>query len=234
MRILSLIVGLLMMMTGFDLEKKESAESKNLSKKTVFTSDTAQGIDISFYQKDISWWKVKNVHFVFIKATEGTSISDSKFKENWDSSKQNGILRGAYHFYRPYVSAKDQFRHFKSRVKLELGDLPPVLDIEVHHKYPSHIRREALSWLKLAESHYGVKPIIYCTYWFYKKYFDFPEFEKYPLWIANYVAEDLNTVTSDWHFWQHTSTGKIDGIRGDVDQNIFNGTYDSLLSLCKR
>ena len=233
MRLLSLFFGLLMFMMGSGAEN-ETLSTQSLSRRTVDSSDTAQGIDISFYQKDIHWWKIKNVHFVFIKATEGTSISDSKFKENWDSAKQRSILRGAYHFYRPYVSARDQFKHFRSRVKLEPGDLPPVLDVEVNYKYPIHVRREALTWLKMAEHHYGIKPIIYCTYWYYKKYFSTPEFDHYPLWIANYVAEDLNTVTSDWHFWQHTSTGKVDGIKGHVDRNIFNGTYDSLLSLCKK
>lgn len=233
MRLLVLLFGLFTMMMGFEAET-ETLTTQSLSRRTVDSSDTAQGIDVSFYQKDIHWWKLKKVHFTFIKATEGTSISDSKFKENWDSSKHYGILRGAYHFYRPYVTARDQFRHFKSRVKMEAGDLPPVLDVEVNHKYPSHVRKEALIWLKLAEAHYGVKPIIYCTYAYYKKYFGSPVFADYPLWIANYVADDINTITSDWHFWQHTSTGRVDGIRGHVDRNIFNGPYDSLLSLCKK
>lgn len=233
MRLLSLFFGLLLLSVGPEPES-ETPTTQSLSKKTVSNSDTAQGIDVSFYQKDIQWWKIKDVHFVFIKSTEGTSISDPRFKENWDSAKSRGILRGAYHFYRPYVTAKDQFKHFKSRVNLESGDLPPVLDVEVNHKSVLHVRREVLSWLKMAESHYGVTPIIYCTHWFYKKYFDGPQFERYPRWIANYVAEDLNTVTPDWHFWQHTSEGRVEGIRGDVDKNIFNGPYDSLLSLCKR
>ena len=233
MRLLGLFFGFLMLMMGSETEE-ETLPAQSLSNKKVDSSATAKGIDISFYQKDIHWWEVKDIHFTFIKATEGTSIADSRFKENWDSAKHYGILRGAYHFYRPYVSAKDQFEHFKSRVSVEAGDLPPVLDVEVHYKYPQHIRREVLSWLRMAESHYGVTPILYCTHWFYKKYFNTPEFDQYPLWIANYVAEDLNTVTSDWHFWQHTSTGKVDGINGNVDRNMFNGNYGSLLSLCKR
>lgn len=232
MRLLGIFFGFLMMMTGYEAET-ETLPTQSLSSKKVDSSDTAQGIDVSFYQKDIQWWKLEDIHFAFIKATEGTSISDSKFKENWDSSKQNGILRGAYHFYRPQVGAKDQFEHFKSRVQIETGDLPPVLDVEVGCKI-GLMRREVLSWLCLAEEHYGVTPIIYCTYWFQQKYFNTPEFKKYPLWIANYVAKDINEVTSDWHFWQHTSTGKVEGIRGPVDRNLFNGTYSSLLSLCKR
>lgn len=231
MRLLGLFFGFLMMMTGYEAEK-ETLSAQSLSKK-IQNPDTAQGIDVSFYQKDIQWWKLKGIHFTFIKATEGTSISDPRFKENWDSAKHHGILRGAYHFYRPYVKAKDQFQHFQSRVQVEIGDLPPVLDVEVNYNV-HHVRKEVLSWLKMAEERYGVTPIIYCSYWFHKKYFNLPEFKKYPLWIANYVEEDLNQITSNWHFWQHTSTGKIEGILGHVDRNLFNGPYDSLLSLCKR
>lgn len=231
MRLLGLLFGLFMIMTGNEAET-ETLSTQSLSKRPE-NPDTAQGIDVSFYQKDIQWWKLEDVHFAFIKATEGTSISDPRFKENWDSSKHHGILRGAYHFYRPYVRAKDQFQHFRSRVKIEAGDLPPVLDVEVNCNV-YHMRKEVLTWLRLAEEQYGVTPIIYCTYWYYKRYFDLPEFKKYPLWIANYVAEDLNEVTSNWHFWQHTSTGRIEGIPGHVDRNLFNGPYDSLLSLCKR
>lgn len=231
MRLLGFFFGLFMMLTGNEAET-EALSAQPLSKK-IQNPDTARGIDVSFYQKDIQWWKLKGIHFAFIKATEGTSISDPRFKENWDSAKHHGILRGAYHFYRPYVKAKDQFQHFRSRVQVEIGDLPPVLDVEVNYNV-YHVRKEVLSWLKMAEERYGVTPIIYCTHWYYKKYFDLPEFNKYPLWIANYVLEDLNEVTSNWHFWQHTSTGRIDGIPGHVDRNIFNGPYDSLLSLCKR
>lgn len=223
-----------LLVPGGNKEEKDSSPARLPLKTEVDSLDVVQGIDVSFYQKDIRWGRIKNVHFVFIKATEGTSISDPMFERNWDSSKEYGILRGAYHFYRPYTSAEDQFNHFRSRVKLVRGDLPPVLDVEVNHKYPSHIRREALVWLKLAEDHYGVKPIIYCSYFYYKKHLNFPEFDSYPLWIANYIVEDINTIFSDWHFWQYTSTGRMDGIQGNVDRNVFYGPYDSLLVLCKR
>lgn len=233
MRLLGLIFGLFLVLGGNGAEK-ETLSTQSLSTRTIKSGDTAEGIDVSFYQKDIEWWKLKSVHFAFIKATEGVTIKDPRFNENWDSSKKEGILRGAYHFYRPHIPAKEQFNHFKSVVSVDSGDLPPVLDLEVNTRYPQHFKKEVLVWLEMAEEHYGVTPIIYCTHWFYQRYLSYPEFDHYPLWIANYVAQDLNKVTSDWHFWQHTSTGKIDGISGHVDRNLFNGSYESLLSLCKR
>lgn len=195
-------------------------------------SDTVFGIDVSFYQRDIQWEKLQKIKFIFIKATEGISIRDSKFQRNWDSSRKAGILRGAYHFYRPSVDAKRQFDLFKSRVQIDSGDLPPVLDVEINFK-ASHLRKEVLTWLRLAESHYGTVPIIYCTHLFNQRYFNLPEFKKYPRWIANYSVSDIGQLTQNWSFWQYSHKGEIEGISGYVDLNIFNGPYDSLLNLCR-
>jgi hypothetical protein len=68
----------------------------------------------------------------------------------------------------------------------------------------------------------------------YKHYFSGKEFEKYPFWIAHYATSDLNEKTTTWHFWQHSEAGKVNGIRGGVDFNVFNGNYDQLLDLCKK
>ena len=58
------------------------------------------GIDVSKYQGDIDWNKVKDsgVKFVWIKATEGGDHTDEKFAANWAGAKAAGIPRGAYHF----------------------------------------------------------------------------------------------------------------------------------------
>jgi hypothetical protein len=52
-------------MLGSETEK-ETLSTQSLSKKTIDSTVTAQGIDISFYQKDINWWEIKDVHFTFI------------------------------------------------------------------------------------------------------------------------------------------------------------------------
>lgn len=192
------------------------------------------GIDVSRYQYDIDWYRIKGVHFVFMKATEGTKISDPSFRQNWDSSKSIGVMRGAYHFYRPYVSAVEQFRHFSNRVVLEKGDLAPVLDLEVKSKYPARMKNDIKRWLVLAENHYGVRPIIYCTHAYRKTYLNDTFFRRYPYWIANYKIEELDSLTSDWHFWQYTPKGRISGIKTAVDLNHFKGTLSDLAMLCKQ
>src|SRR5262249_19644402 len=59
-----------------------------------------QGIDVSYWQGDIDWEKVRDagVSFTYIKATEGGDRIDPKFLENWEGAKRAGIARGAYHF----------------------------------------------------------------------------------------------------------------------------------------
>ena len=86
----------------------------------------------------------------------------------------------------------------------------------------------------MAEKQYNVTPILYTSYFFYKNYFSGPEFKRYPLWIAHYATDNLNRLTENWHFWQHNESGRVKGIRGDVDFNVFNGGYDELLRLCKK
>ena len=95
------------------------------------------GIDVSHYQEDIDWEVVRNasldtapVSFVFIKATEGVSLLDENFNLNFYEAKQNGLIRGAYHFFIPNIDARAQARFFLKQVHLEPGDLPPVLDVE--------------------------------------------------------------------------------------------------------
>lgn len=68
--------------------------------------------------------------FALIKATEGLSFVDWQYGRNWRNAKKAGMPRGAYHYFIPTLSGKQQAEHFIRTVQLEKGDLPPVLDIE--------------------------------------------------------------------------------------------------------
>ena len=80
------------------------------------------------------------------------------------------------------------------------------------------------------EKHYGATPILYTSYRFRKDYLNTPEFDRYPFWIAHYYVDKLS-YTGEWKFWQHSDRGHVDGIKGEVDVNVFNGTYEDLLGL---
>lgn len=197
-----------------------------------------RGIDISHYQNRINWEVLRNstisndpVRFIIIKATEGESMMDDDFNENFYQAHENCFIRGAYHFFVPGINARRQAEFFLHQVHLLPGDLPPVLDIEKQGKLSSQeLQKDVLTWLDIVEAKYSVKPIIYTSYKFRKDILKDPRFDEYPLWIAHYYVDELE-YQGEWKFWQHTDCGKVEGIKGFVDCNIFNGTLPELLQL---
>jgi lysozyme len=193
------------------------------------------GIDVSHYQGRIDWEKVSNqdIHFAFVKATEGGDYQDSIFCDNWDIMAQNGIKRGAYHFFRPNSPVDLQISNFIDNVSLETGDLPPVLDIETYDGASKiQIITAMRKWLYEIEINYDVKPIIYTNIKFFNKNLA-GHFKDYPLWIARYNSREPRLADSrDWDFWQYGNKGKIEGINGHVDFNVFSGNMIDLDSIC--
>ena len=197
------------------------------------------GIDISHYQGDIDWDDLRNamiegcpLRFIVIKATEGSSRVDEKFNDNFYMAREYGYIRGAYHFWSNKSTAREQAYFFLNKVRLEDGDLPPVLDVEHKPKDRSaeDFQRDILTWLHIVEDKYHVKPIIYTYYKFKEKYLNAPVFDDYPYWIAHYYVDKVE-YKGEWKFWQHTDVGRLPGIKGYVDFNIYNGTYYDLRKL---
>ncbi len=195
------------------------------------------GLDVSQYQGKIDWTQMNTIYdiypiqFVFIRATMGGFNTDNRFKENWKESKNKNLLRGAYHFYRPDENSTIQAENFIQNVKLEIGDLPPVLDIETTPKtQPMERLIEGLkNWCSIIEAHYGVKPIIYTSDKYHQDYL-IKHFEGYVIWIANYNFF-IEKMQPHWDFWQFTEKAQIKGTREKVDVNIYRGTVDELKNL---
>ncbi|HMI02203.1 MAG TPA: glycoside hydrolase family 25 protein [Pedobacter sp.] len=194
---------------------------------------TIHGIDVSYYQGKIDWKKVKamedddvRIKFAFIKATEGMFNIDPYFQRNWREAPKAGITCGAYHYFKPKKSGEWQARFFLQTVKFEVGDLPPVVDIEeLNGVAASKMRIELQVFLTHIEKKTNVKPIIYTGLSFYNDYLK-GHFDEYPLWVAHYHQPRLKVNMASWHFWQHSDKAKISGINHVVDFNVFNG--DSL------
>lgn len=198
------------------------------------------GIDISHYQGKIDWEQLKNamikgcpVRFVIIKSTEGSSQLDENFRENFNQVRDFGFIRGVYHFWSNKSTAREQAYYFLDQVHLTDGDLPPVLDIEHKpaDKSVEDFQRDVLTWLHIVEDKYHAKPIIYTYYKFKEQYLSAPVFDDYPYWIAHYYVDKVQ-YKGKWKFWQHTDVGKLPGIKGYVDFNIYNGSYYELKQLC--
>lgn len=202
-------------------------------KTPLLTGYTVHGIDVSAYQGRIEWPQVAGhqVKFAFIKATEGVTLRDPRFQRNWRGARQAGIYRGAYHYFQPNYDGAKQANLFTRTVPLAAGDLPPVLDVE-HAEFHdvAQMRRNVAVWLRLVERHYGVRPILYSNYSFYKRYLA-GHFDKYPLWLAHYEVAQPTLPRSKWIIWQHSDEAYVPGIRGTVDFNVYQGNFDSLLAL---
>ena len=194
------------------------------------TNYNIHGIDVSKYQDRINWESVKQmkvedvqISFAFIKATEGNNNRDVFFKRNWKQCKDVMLPRGAYHFFVASRSGKTQAENFIRTVDLESGDLPPVLDVEQSNGVDGRKLRERVKeWLVTIENHYGVRPIVYTNVDFYKYYLK-DEFDDYPLWVAHYLQKEKPRIYRNWHFWQYSEMGRVNGIYSKVDFNVFNG-----------
>lgn len=197
------------------------------------------GIDISRWQGEIDWASVKGAgtRFVYMKATEGGDHIDPAFQRNWDGARRAGIPRGAYHFVFWCRPAHEQALWFKQHIPNDPGALPPVLDLEWngHSKTcPKKIDRSlALEKIQLMltelEQLTGKKPIIYTDITFHKDVLE-GQFNDYPYWIRSTAAKpETRYENRPWAFWQFTTTGRVPGIRGDVDRNAFYGSEEQFV-----
>ncbi|MCB1509105.1 MAG: glycoside hydrolase family 25 protein [Hyphomicrobiaceae bacterium] len=192
------------------------------------------GIDISTWQGDIDWNAVRadGVAFAFIKATEGGDHLDPRFQQNWEAARAAGVPRGAYHFYYFCRPVADQIAWFIENVPVDPSALPPVLDMEWNAHSPSCNRRppraEVLAdmnaFLAAIEAHYGRRPIIYTSVDFHRDVL-VDAFTDYPVWVRSVADPPYRRYTRrQWTFWQYTAEGRVRGISGDVDRNVYWGS----------
>ena len=226
-----------------------------LGERMHYTSERIYGIDISRYQHGhgrkkypILWNQLritylgnknqKNakgtvdypVSFVFIKSTESTNIRNPFYAQDYLIARQQGIPIGAYHFFSYKTSGSAQASHFLMNTLFKKGDLPPVLDLE---PYPSQIAamggpqvlfKHVRQWLQAVERRTKVKPILYVSQSFVNRYLpEAPDLKRnYLVWIARYgeYKPDVKLAV-----WQLSPNGRVRGIHGEVDINVFNGYH---------
>ena len=211
------------------------------------------GIDTSHWNGQIDWARVRAAgqRFCFQKATEGNYYQDDTFATNWQGCKANGILRGAYHFYKPEIDPREQARYFVQYTQQqETGELPPVLDMEVTTRkimgFNQTVPRPEFiagveAFLQELENLTGKRAIIYSNWDILNNDFLIPAgtpplwANSYFLWVAQYPNPGVVQETplmpagwSRWTIWQYSKTGRVDGINGNVDLDWFNGSLADL------
>lgn len=190
------------------------------------------GIDISRWQGDIDWSRVRGsgISFVYMKSTEGGDHLDPNFRRYWRETAAARIPRGAYHYYYFCRTGAEQAAWFIRNVPRERGSLPPVLDIEWTHSKtcpgrpsPAVVKREANIFLDIVGRHYGQRPVVYTTVDFYHDN-DLGDLRA-EFWLRSVADHPRNIYPGErWAFWQYTGTGIVPGISGDVDLNAFAGS----------
>jgi lysozyme len=183
------------------------------------------GIDVSRHQQNLDWDRLvrdEKPHFVYLKATEGTLIRDPAYERHRRQLEEHGVLWGAYHFFGHRTSGREQARNFIATAGLKKGNLYPVLDIEAHRffKDPEKMVREVQAFCEEIRREYGVRPILYASSNFYRRYLqaDFPA-ASHAIWIADYS----NIPDIDWLLWQHTDNHRTAGHGSGIDRNVFAG-----------
>ena len=222
----------------------------------IYTTEHIYGIDISRYQHDfgkkhysIDWSKIRISHlgsksnkrisgtvdypvsFCYIKSTEGTTITNKYFVNDYKNARNHGIRCGAYHFFSTRTSGTQQANYFIQNTLFHPGDLPPVLDVEpsaalIKEMGGTEVLLNRIRvWMKAVENHLGVKPILYVSQNFINKYLaDADDIkEEYQVWIARYGEYKPDVKLA---IWQLSPDGHVNGIHGEVDINIFNGYRD--------
>ena len=219
-------------------------------KNSLVEKDYAQvyGIDVSYWQGYVNWdglqlpcdeegrvsgsipvpHQQRPAQFSFIRATKGDSYIDPNYKRNYSEAKRLGIPCGSYHFLTDSVSGKAQAELFLAHVRLEQGDLPPVLDVEIDS--PAEITA-AKEWLDIVEKECGVKAMIYTTTHIYNTRIVKDSIMKTrDLWLALPIGKSFEKPKMpNCKFWQFSQDGHVWGvIDNSVDLDMFMGSKQEL------
>ena len=216
----------------------EAARVSDAGERAASAALTLPGIDVSHWQGTVDWSRVADAGkaFVFLKATEDAWYVDPTYGTNRSGARSNGLRVDAYHFARPDASAGDarkEARWFIRHADPQPGDLLPVLDIETSGGLDAReLTAWSMRWVDEVRRLTGVRPLVYTSpYGWQVRFDDSAALARWgaPLWIAHWGVSAPTLPAQDWGgrgwiVWQHSSTGRVAGIRGDVDLDLLNGT----------
>ena len=182
-----------------------------------------RGMDVSHHNHYVNFSEVRRagMSFVFLKASEGKQFRDSTFELNYVDAKLASLKVGAYHYFRFAHSGELQADNFIKSLAGKTLELGMAIDVDSGDNDDTGIK-EARANLELMINslrQQGITPVIYCNVSDYYRYVLGLQGDC-PLWICSFTT---TPVPSRWVFRQYSHTGKVPGVQGDVDLNIFNG-----------
>ena len=194
-----------------------------------------QGIDVSNYQGNIDYQSVKSagIDIVYIKATEGQTITDAYLERNYQRAKANGLKVGFYHFVRARTNEQAilEANHFVNAISGMAPDCRLAMDFEIFGNLTTaQVNSISLTFLRRVEELTGKSMVIYSNSYTARTVFSQELANMYPLWVAEYgvSSPQNNGKWSTWIGFQYTDRGIVNGINGYVDRDIY--TEQILLS----
>lgn len=215
-----------------DLVQASFTEENYVHNDRFSNATIRNGIDVSYYQGEIDWNKVKKsgVEFVFIRVgyrgyDTGGLAQDPKAKEYLEGATKAGLKVGAYIFSQAITpqEAEEEAAYVIAQVAGFDMTMPIVMDYEyvatgVGRLYNAQLSQEAATAVVNAFGAYarqaGFEPMIYANKSMLTNSLNADNIP-YKIWLANYTTQ--TTYEGRYEFWQYTSEGIVDGISGSVD-----------------
>ncbi len=193
------------------------------------TDSTELGIDVSEWQGDVDYEKVKEAGVTFVMMRIGVKLDsgeepalDKQFLNNIKNAKEAGLKVGVY-VYSKALSSEEAIEEAEwviEQLDGESLDLPIVFDWEIWSNWNSYhlsfheLNKMAHSFVETVEEK-GYEGMLYGSKFYLENFWDDEDFEH--IWLAHYASE---TSYEEYMMWQFSNVGRIDGIYGDVDLNV--------------
>ncbi|MGO6746931.1 GH25 family lysozyme [Rhizobium ruizarguesonis] len=202
------------------------------------------GVDVSHHSGDIPWknFKEAGLTFAFMKATEGGTFVDPKFKANWAAARHAELDVGAYHVVNFCKDAKTQFDNIKRVVPIDQSALPIVIDLEWYDNGPgipsqqgcNNVAKVRTMLHALGEQiaeRFGKRPVMYAHEAGIRDLLS-DQFNEYPLWLQDWTKDGSKSASgpslsgnNPWTLWQYAGNTDFAGAK-NVDVNAFFGTRE--------
>ncbi len=186
-----------------------------------------EGMDVSVFQGNIDFAAARSdgIEAVYIRASYGQDGVDAFFRQNARSAARSGVPFGFYHFLEAAdtEAARTEARHFATLIRSTAYDCRPALDFEVDAEFTSAQASAVVrAFLTETEAILGVRPMLYVDVSNARRMER--DLAVYPLWIAQYGVDSPDLAFTPWDAytgWQFTDRGRVDGVTGDVDRDMF-------------
>lgn len=193
-----------------------------------------KGIDVSSNQGKPDWAKVakSGIKFAILRVHQRSGV-DGSFEYNYKGCKSNGILIGGYKYSYALTPAQaiDEAEDVIAALNGRGLDFPVFYDLEWSNQ--RKLGKQAIENIAVAflvrMKKAGYKVGIYCNMDWHKNVLT-DALRKYECWIARYPADDNGSVQERLRpsvgvGWQYSSKGKVSGISGNVDMDVFYKDY---------